>query len=126
MAAEPSSQLATFCLRLLGREASYDSATCPSTRASIINLASISCSNVIPIDNILFASEPPCAARPEAGHYFNDTKRYTDRNTNFKAADRAKIFESKAPRCSSASQRRYESRAMRHVSSGIAKGEFQN
>ena len=36
---------------------------------------------VIPVDNILFASEMVGAVRgidPETGHYFDDTKRYID------------------------------------------------
>ena len=50
---------------------------------------------VIPIDNILFASEMVGAVRgidPETGHYFDDTKRYIDQLA-LSAADKAKIFE---------------------------------
>ena len=52
--------------------------------------------DVIPVDNILFASEMVGAVRgidPETGHYFDDTKRYIDANTKLSAADKAKIFE---------------------------------
>jgi 4-oxalmesaconate hydratase len=57
--------------------------------------------NVIPIDNILFASEMVGAVRgidPETGHYFDDTKRYIDGNAKLSAADRAAIFEGNARR----------------------------
>jgi 4-oxalmesaconate hydratase len=57
--------------------------------------------DVIPVDNILFASEMVGAVRgidPETGHYFDDTKRYIDGNKKLSAADRAKIFESNARR----------------------------
>jgi 4-oxalmesaconate hydratase len=54
---------------------------------------------VVPLDNILFASEMVGAVRgidPETGHYFDDTKRYIDGNTKLSAAERAKIFEGNA------------------------------
>ena len=57
--------------------------------------------DVIPIDNILFASEMVGAVRgidPETGHYFDDTKRYIDGSKRLSAADRAKIFEGNARR----------------------------
>ena len=50
---------------------------------------------VIPVDNILFASEMIGAVRgidPETGHYFDDTKRYID-NSALSDADKQKIFE---------------------------------
>ena len=50
---------------------------------------------VIPIDNILFASEMVGAVRgvdPETGHYYDDTKRYIDASS-LSAADKHKIFE---------------------------------
>ena len=50
---------------------------------------------VIPIDNILFASEMVGAVRgidPETGHYYDDTKRYVDA-LNISAADKNKIFD---------------------------------
>jgi 4-oxalmesaconate hydratase len=54
---------------------------------------------VIPADNILFASEMIGAVRgidPETGHHFDDTKRYIDGNARLTPADRAKIFEANA------------------------------
>ena len=54
---------------------------------------------VIPVDNIVFASEMVGAVRsidPETGHYFDDTKRYIDQVTALSAADRTKIFEGNA------------------------------
>lgn len=56
---------------------------------------------VIPVDNILFASEMVGAVRgvdPETGFYFDDTKRYIDAAPGLTAADRAKIFEGNARR----------------------------
>jgi len=47
--------------------------------------------DVIPIDNILFASEMVGAVRgidPETGHYFDDTKRYIDGNHALTDEDR--------------------------------------
>lgn len=51
---------------------------------------------VIPIKNILFASEMIGAVTgidPETGHYFDDTRRYIDGATTLSAADRQQIFE---------------------------------
>ena len=56
---------------------------------------------VIPIDNILFASEMVGAVKgidPETGHYFDDTKRYVDQLKTLSDADRKKIFEGNARR----------------------------
>ena len=56
---------------------------------------------VIPVDNILFASEMVGAVRgidPETGHHFDDTRRYVDQVDALGAADRAKIFEGNARR----------------------------
>ncbi len=56
---------------------------------------------VIPVDNILFASEMVGAVRgidPETGHHFDDTRRYVDQVSALSAADRAKIFEDNARR----------------------------
>jgi len=56
---------------------------------------------VIPIDNILFASEMLGAVKgidPETGHYFDDTKRYVDQAQGLSDADRHKIFEGNARR----------------------------
>jgi 4-oxalmesaconate hydratase len=50
---------------------------------------------VVPIDNILFASEMVGAVKgidPETGHYFDDTKRYVDAIDWLSPADREKIF----------------------------------
>ncbi len=55
---------------------------------------------VIPVENILFASEMVGAVRgidPETGHYYDDTKRYIDRSA-LDAAAKAKIFEHNARR----------------------------
>ena len=51
---------------------------------------------VIPVDNILFASEMVGAVRgidPETGNYYDDTKRYIDAIDWLSAADKQKIFE---------------------------------
>jgi 4-oxalmesaconate hydratase len=56
---------------------------------------------VIPIDNILFASEMVGAVRgvdPETGHYYDDTKRYVDQVKNLTEEQRYKIFEGNARR----------------------------
>ena len=53
---------------------------------------------IVPADNILFASEMAGAVRgidPETGHHFDDTKRYIDASV-LDDADRAKIFEGNA------------------------------
>lgn len=50
---------------------------------------------VVPTDNILFASEMIGAVRgidPQTGHYFDDTKRYID-GSNLSAEDKRKVFE---------------------------------
>ena len=55
---------------------------------------------VIPVDNILFASEMVGAVRgvdPETGHYYDDTKRYVDA-LSLGDADKQKIFEGNARR----------------------------
>ena len=54
---------------------------------------------VIPVDNILFASEMIGAVKgidPETGQYFDDTKRYIDAVPWLDAAQRHKIFEGNA------------------------------
>jgi 4-oxalmesaconate hydratase len=54
---------------------------------------------VVPIDNILFASEMVGAVKgvdPRTGHYFDDTKRYVDQAQGLTAADKQKIFEGNA------------------------------
>jgi 4-oxalmesaconate hydratase len=54
---------------------------------------------VIPVENILFASEMVGAVRgidPESGNHFDDTKRYIDNNLSLNEGDRYKIFEGNA------------------------------
>jgi len=56
---------------------------------------------VIPVDNILFASEMVGAVRgidPETGHHYDDTRRYVDQLRALSAADRGKIYEGNARR----------------------------
>ena len=56
---------------------------------------------VIPVDNILFASEMIGAVRgidPETGHYYDDTKRYIEATRNLDADERHKIYEGNARR----------------------------
>ena len=55
---------------------------------------------VIPVDNVLFASEMIGAVRgidPETGHYYDDTKRYIEAAA-ISAQDRHKIYEGNARR----------------------------
>jgi 4-oxalmesaconate hydratase len=54
---------------------------------------------VIPVDNILFASEMVGAVRgvdPDTGNYFDDTKRYIDQLNALSDENRTKIFEGNA------------------------------
>jgi 4-oxalmesaconate hydratase len=54
---------------------------------------------VIPVDNILFASEMIGAVRgidPETGYYYDDTKRYIENSTILTDGDRLKIYEGNA------------------------------
>ena len=56
---------------------------------------------VIPVDNILFASEMIGAVRgidPETGHYYDDTKRYIEASSIVVGDDRHKIYEANARR----------------------------
>ncbi len=56
---------------------------------------------VVPIDNILFASEMVGAVRgidPDSGHHYDDTRRYVDLVQTLSATDRHKIFEGNARR----------------------------
>ena len=56
---------------------------------------------VIPVDNILFASEMIGAVKgvdPETGHHFDDTKRYIDQLVGLDEEGRYKIFEGNARR----------------------------
>ncbi len=54
---------------------------------------------VVPIDNILFASEMVGAVQgidPETGNYYDDTKKYVDQVTGLSEEQRYKIFEGNA------------------------------
>ncbi len=56
---------------------------------------------VIPVDNILFASEMLGAVKgidPETGHHYDDTKRYIDQVQRLTEEERYKIFEGNARR----------------------------
>jgi 4-oxalmesaconate hydratase len=56
---------------------------------------------VVPVDNILFASEMLGAVKgidPETGHAYDDTKRYVDQLDGLSDEDRYKIFEGNARR----------------------------
>jgi 4-oxalmesaconate hydratase len=56
---------------------------------------------VIPVKNILFASEMIGAVRgvdPETGHPYDDTRRYVDATTNLNAEQRHQVFEGNARR----------------------------
>jgi 4-oxalmesaconate hydratase len=56
---------------------------------------------VIPVENILFASEMVGAVRgvdPETGHYYDDTKRYIDAVSWLSARDKGNIIEGNARR----------------------------
>jgi 4-oxalmesaconate hydratase len=55
---------------------------------------------VVPIDNIMFASEMVGAVRgidPETGNYYDDTKRYVE-GLKLSPEDRNKVFEGNARR----------------------------
>lgn len=54
---------------------------------------------VVPVDNILFASEMVGAVKgndPKTGFGFDDTKRYVENAAGLSAADKAKVFEGNA------------------------------
>jgi 4-oxalmesaconate hydratase len=56
---------------------------------------------VIPVENILFASEMIGAVRgidPRTGHYYDDTKRYVQATANLNDAQRYQVFEGNARR----------------------------
>jgi 4-oxalmesaconate hydratase len=56
---------------------------------------------VIPVENILFASEMVGAVRgvdPQTGFYFDDTRRYIEGARGLSGEDRRKIFEGNARR----------------------------
>jgi len=67
----------------------------------VYHQAGIDCmAKVIPVDNILFASEMLGAVKgvdPETGHNYDDTKRYIDQ-LELSAADKRKIYEDNARR----------------------------
>jgi 4-oxalmesaconate hydratase len=79
--------------RIMGENIFFD--TCVYHQPGVELLTS-----VVPIDNILFASEMLGAVKgvdPRSGEFFDDTKRYVDR-ASISAADRRKIFEGNARR----------------------------
>src|SRR2546423_5698384 len=54
---------------------------------------------VVPLDNILFASEMVGAVKgidPETGNYYDDTKRYVDQIPTLSDADRTRLYEGNA------------------------------
>ncbi len=56
---------------------------------------------VVPVDNVLFASEMIGAVRgidPRTGHHFDDTKRYVDATPHLDDAQRAQVYEGNARR----------------------------
>jgi 4-oxalmesaconate hydratase len=56
---------------------------------------------VIPVENILFASEMIGAVRgidPETGHHYDDTKRYIEKTPNLTDATRRQVYEANARR----------------------------
>jgi 4-oxalmesaconate hydratase len=56
---------------------------------------------VIPVENVLFASEMVGAVRgidPETGFYFDDTKRYIDSTPKLNETQRRQVFEGNARR----------------------------
>src|ERR1700761_8793389 len=76
------------------------SRTYSSTPASITSRAWRLLFKVIPVENILFASEMVGAVRgidPTTGHYYDDTKFYIDA-LGLSEDDRRKVFETNARR----------------------------
>ena len=56
---------------------------------------------MIPVENILFASEMIGAVRgidPETGHYYDDTKRYIEASTSLTPTTAHQIYEGNARR----------------------------
>lgn len=56
---------------------------------------------VVPVDNILFASEMHGAVRcadPDTGHFFDDTRRYIDAASHLCEEDRQEIYSGNALR----------------------------
>jgi len=73
---------------LMGENLYFD--TCVYHQPGIDLLA-----NVVPVDNVLFASEMHGAVRcvdPDTGNFFDDTRRYIDASPHLTAEDREKIF----------------------------------
>jgi 4-oxalmesaconate hydratase len=69
---------------------------------------------VVPVGNILFASEMVGAVRgidPQTGHEFDDTKRYVDHAPRLSSEDRKKIFEANALRAYPRLKKKLEQRA---------------
>jgi 4-oxalmesaconate hydratase len=74
---------------LMGNNVFFD--TCVYHRPGIELLL-----EVVPIDNVLFASEMIGAVRgidPNTGHHYDDTRRYLDQVTRLSETDRKKIYE---------------------------------
>ena len=62
---------------------------------------------VVPVDNILFASEMVGAVKgidPQTGHYFDDTKRYVDGTSNLSRRRQAEDVRRQRPQGLSAAQ----------------------
>lgn len=77
-------------------------------------------SKVIPVENILFASEMLGAVKgidPETGHHYDDTKRYLDQIESLSDANRQKIFEGNARRVYPRLDRQLTARGRPQVSS---------
>jgi len=78
-------------------------------------------SKVVPVDNILFASEMVGAVRgidPDTGHHYDDTRRYVDQLKTLSTEDRHKVFEGNArrvfPRLGNKSARAVNASARHH------------
>jgi 4-oxalmesaconate hydratase len=70
---------------------------------------------VIPVKNVLFASEMIGAVRgidPQTGHYFDDTKRYIANSKLLSEADRHQIFEANTRRVFSRLDARLKKKGM--------------
>jgi len=70
---------------------------------------------VIPVANILFASEMIGAVRgidPRTGHYYDDTKRYVNATANLNDEQRYQVFEGNARRVFSRLDSRLKARGL--------------
>ncbi len=70
---------------------------------------------VMPVENILFASEMVGAVRgidPETGHYFDDTRRYVNAFPGLNAAQKALVFEGNVRRVMPALNKRLADRGL--------------